>query len=149
MRNDIARGSFSSEPVRLQIGNMENMNVKRTALLTAAMAAGFFTASQAYAAEPSAPAAKPDPVSESDVSAMPAPVEGVDTNAPLEGANSFTEAQVIARLEENGFTEITGLTLDDKGIWRGKAKHQGAMLDVAVDYRGNIVYGGQILAKPE
>lgn len=116
----------------------------RTALLAAAMTAGLFTASHATAQD-----STPTPTAKEDVSAMPAPVEGVDTNAPLEGANSFTEAQVIARLEENGFTEVTGLALDDKGIWRGKAKHQGAMLDVAVDYRGNIVYGGQILAKPE
>jgi hypothetical protein len=112
--------------------------MKRTALLAAAMTAGLLTASAAFAQD-----------TKEDTSAMPAPVEGVDTNAPLEGANSFTEAQVTSRLEENGFTEITGLKLDDKGIWRGKAKHQGAMLDVAVDYRGNIVYGGQILAKPE
>ena len=110
-------------------------------MLAAAMTAGLFTASHALAADTAS-----DPA---DTSAMPAPVEGVDTNAPLEGANSFTEAQVIARLEENGFTEVTGLKLDDKGIWRGQAKHQGTTFDVAVDYRGNIVFGGQILAKPE
>lgn len=84
-----------------------------------------------------------------DTSAMPTPVEGVDTNAPLEGANSFTEAQVTSRLQDNGFTEVTGLMLDEKGIWRGKAKMNNTVYDVAVDYRGNIVYGGTIMAKPE
>lgn len=104
--------------------------MKRTALLAAAMATGLFTASHALAAEEPA-----------DTSAMPAPVEGVDTNAPLEGENSFTEAQVIERLEDHGFTAITGLALDDKGVWRGEATFDNVVGPVAVDYRGNVVYG--------
>ncbi len=112
----------------------------RTALLAAAMAAGLFTASSAVAAENAA-----------DTSALPAPVEGVDTNAPLEGENSFTEDQVRARLEENGFTAVGALALDDKGVWRGQATYEGEAVDVAVDYRGNIVFGDdrKILVQPE
>ena len=42
-------------------------------------------------------------------------------NAPVEGANSFTEGQARARIEKDGYTNVTGLTKDDKGVWRGKA----------------------------
>ena len=112
--------------------------MKRTALLAAVVTAAVFAFPAAQAAD------KAD-----DTSAMPAPVEGVDTNAPLEGANSYTADQVTTMLTEMGFTAITALTLDDKGIWRGKAKMNSIVYDVAVDYRGNIVYGGTIMAKPE
>ena len=112
--------------------------MKRSGMMAAVAAAALFVM-PAMAAEGD----------KDDTSAMPTPVEGVDTNAPLEGANSFTEAQVISRLQDNGFTEVTGLMLDEKGIWRGKAKMNNTVYDVAVDYRGNIVYGGTIMAKPE
>ncbi len=74
----------------------------------------------------------------STTSPMPTPRAGVDTNAPLPGANSFTENQVRERLESNGFTGATGLRKDDQGIWRGTAMRNGASTPVAVDYRGNI-----------
>jgi len=112
--------------------------VKRTALLAAVVTAAVFAFPAAQAAD------KAD-----DTSAMPAPVEGVDTNAPLEGANSYTADQVTTMLTEMGFTAITALTLDDKGIWRGQATHDGAMADVAVDYRGNVVFDGKLVPKPE
>lgn len=74
----------------------------------------------------------------STTSPMPAPRPGVDTTAPLPGANSFTEAQVRERLETNGFTSATGLRKDEQGIWRGTAMRNGASTPVAIDYRGNI-----------
>jgi putative membrane protein len=82
-----------------------------------------------------------------DTSPLPAPQEGVDTNAPLPGANSYTEAQVKERLEKNGFSAVTELKLDDQGIWRGKAEQGGKPWQVAVDYRGNITYSGTIPAE--
>jgi hypothetical protein len=74
----------------------------------------------------------------STTSPMPAPRVGVDTTAPLPGANSFTETQVRERLEAAGFTGATGLRKDEQGIWRGTAMRNGSSLPVAVDYRGNI-----------
>jgi hypothetical protein len=82
-----------------------------------------------------------------DTSPLPAPQPGVDTNAPLPGANSFTEAQVKERLEKNGFSQVSELKLDDQGIWRGKAMQGQQALQVAVDYRGNITYSGTIAAE--
>ena len=114
-------------------------------LMIAASALTLALSSAAFAADK--PAANPDATD--TTSAMPSPQTGVDDKAPLPGANSFTEAQVKSRLEENGFTEVTGLVLDDQGIWRGTAKMNAKPFDVAVDYRGNIVFGGTILNKNE
>lgn len=60
-------------------------------------------------------------------------------DAPLKGANSFTESQARSRIEKNGFSAITGLMKDSDGIWRGKAMKDGRTMDVALDYKGEIV----------
>ncbi len=59
--------------------------------------------------------------------------------APAAGANSFTEGQAKARLEERGFQAVSALTKDKDGIWRGTATQNGQPVEVAVDYQGNIV----------
>ena len=61
------------------------------------------------------------------------------TAAPLEGANSFTENQAKDRIAAAGFTAIVALTKDDKGIWRGKAMKADKAVEVALDYKGNVV----------
>ncbi|MGL4291697.1 MAG: PepSY domain-containing protein [Phreatobacter sp.] len=59
--------------------------------------------------------------------------------APLEnGANSFTEAQARARLEQAGLSGVGELKKDDQGIWRGRAMRNGASVAVGVDFHGNI-----------
>ena len=60
-------------------------------------------------------------------------------DAPLKGANSFTESQARSRIEKNGFSGVTGLAKDSDGIWRGKAMKDGRSMDVALDYKGEIV----------
>lgn len=84
-----------------------------------------------------------------DTSAMPTPVEGVDDVAPLEGANSYTQDQVTEMLTENGFTDIAGLALDEKGIWNGTAIHSGKSGAVAIDYRGNLFFDGKRIIKAD
>ncbi len=71
-------------------------------------------------------------------SPLPTPRAGVDEKAPLPGANSFTEEQARARLRDNGYGNPGTLAKGEDGIWRGKAEKDGAMRNVAVDYRGNI-----------
>ena len=61
------------------------------------------------------------------------------TGAPLEGANSFTEGQAKDRAEAAGFTEVSALRKDDKGIWRGTAKRGSSQVNVAIDFKGNVV----------
>lgn len=62
-----------------------------------------------------------------------------DEGAPLEGANSFTEDQAKDRVVATGMTTPATLVKDDKGIWRGTAMKNGKSVDVAVDFKGNVV----------
>lgn len=64
---------------------------------------------------------------------------GSDAGAPLPGANSFTENQAKERIADAGLTDVGALTKDAEGIWRGKAKRGGDAVDVAVDFKGNVV----------
>ncbi|NKM42962.1 PepSY domain-containing protein [Rhizobium laguerreae] len=59
--------------------------------------------------------------------------------APVEGANSFTEAQAKDRIAEAGYTDVKDLKLDDKGIWRASGMKDGKAVSIAFDYQGNIV----------
>ncbi|MGO4285244.1 PepSY domain-containing protein [Bosea sp. TAB14] len=71
-------------------------------------------------------------------SPVPSPKGEADKNAPLPGANSFTEGQAKSRLEANGYSQVGPLTKDANGVWKGSATHGGAKVNVTVDYRGNI-----------
>lgn len=61
--------------------------------------------------------------------------------APVPGANSFTEDQAKTRIQDAGFSDVSKLTKDDKGIWRGQATKDGKNTAVALDYQGNVVAG--------
>lgn len=63
----------------------------------------------------------------------------VDEGAPLEGANSFTEGQAQGRATAAGYSDVSALKKDDKGIWRGSATKDGKSVQVAIDYKGNVV----------
>ena len=56
----------------------------------------------------------------------------------MAGANSFTEGQAKSRLEDNGFTNVSGLAQDANGVWRGKGTKGGQSVDVSVDFQGNV-----------
>ncbi|MCA1367301.1 PepSY domain-containing protein [Bradyrhizobium sp. BRP14] len=58
--------------------------------------------------------------------------------APVPGKNSFTEDQARERIREAGYTDVTGLKLDDRGIWRATAMKDGKSVTVALDYQGNV-----------
>lgn len=101
------------------------------------------TAPPAPGVVPSAPAAtapgsvlKPGtPDSTATAPIVPKAVPG----APVAGANSFTESQAKARIEANGYTNVTALKKDDQSIWRGTATKGGKQVSVALDYQGNVV----------
>ena len=78
------------------------------------------------------------PATDGDTPAVATP-DSTNTTAPVEGANSFTEDQAKGRITEAGYVGVTGLTLDDKGVWRGTATRDGKSVNVALDYQGNIV----------
>jgi len=47
-------------------------------------------------------------------------------------------SQAKSRLESNGFSNVSGLTKDAQGVWRGKGTKGGKTVDVSVDYQGNM-----------
>ncbi len=59
--------------------------------------------------------------------------------APVAGANSFTEAQAKERIEKAGYSGVSGLKLDDKGVWQASATKDGKPVKISLDYQGNIV----------
>ena len=64
--------------------------------------------------------------------------EGNNASRPVEGANSFTEGEAKSRIEARGFSNVSELKKDDQGVWRGKAMQDGKMVDVALDFQGNV-----------
>lgn len=64
-----------------------------------------------------------------------------DPTPPLPGANSFTEDQAKSRIQDAGFADVSNLSKDDQGIWRGQANKDGKNTTVALDYKGNVVAG--------
>jgi hypothetical protein len=62
-------------------------------------------------------------------------------DAPVKGANSYTEGEAKSRIEKMGFANISDLKKDDHGVWRGKAMKNGQRVDVSLDYQGNVVEG--------
>jgi hypothetical protein len=66
-----------------------------------------------------------------------------DEGAPLKGANSFTEGQAKDRALANGINPNGAMTKDSDGIWRGLATQDGKSVQVAVDYKGNVVAQAQ------
>ena len=65
--------------------------------------------------------------------------QGNNPGAPVAGANSFTEGQAKSRIEARGYTDVSDLKKDDKGVWRGKAMKGGKSVDVSLDFQGNVV----------
>ena len=55
------------------------------------------------------------------------------------GANSFTKGQAIKHIRHSGFTHVTDLTRDDNGVWHGTAMKGGQTVNVALDFKGNVV----------
>ncbi|ASP95796.1 PepSY domain-containing protein [Sinorhizobium meliloti] len=81
--------------------------------------------------------AQTTPSSEGETPAVVTP-DSQNPTAPVEGANSFTEAQAKERIEEAGYTDVSGLRLDDKGVWQATAMKEGKSVSVALDYQGNV-----------
>ena len=59
--------------------------------------------------------------------------------APVPGANSFTEGQAKDRASAQGFISVGNLKKDGDGIWRGSAMQDGKAVQVAIDFKGNVV----------
>jgi len=58
-----------------------------------------------------------------------------------DNAELKTFAQAKGRIQDAGFADVSKLTKDDQGIWRGQANKDGKNTTVALDYKGNVVAG--------
>jgi hypothetical protein len=99
----------------------------RSTLIGAAI---LLVALPAFAQKPASPDANTPAVTTPDTPRNP--------NAPVEGANSFTEGQAKSRIEKEGYSNVSGLTKDDKGVWRGTAMQGGKQVNVSLDFQGNV-----------
>ena len=103
----------------------------RTAILAALLSVG--VGGPMAAAQTTTPSTDPNATTDTN--------QGVVLTSPAglqKGANSFTEAQAKSRLEDHGFTSVTGLTKDEAGIWWATASKDGKSVKVGLDYQGNV-----------
>ena len=56
------------------------------------------------------------------------------------GANSFTEGEARRRIAGAGFGDVSTLTQDGNGIWRGHGQREGRAFDVGFDYKGQVAF---------
>ncbi len=78
--------------------------------------------------------------SETPTTSQTTPAVNTEQNpaAPVAGKNSFTEDQAKSRFEDAGYKDVTGLKLDDQGVWRATASKDGKPGNVALDFQGNV-----------
>ena len=58
--------------------------------------------------------------------------------APTAGANSFTDALAKSRIEKAGYSNVSGLSKDKDGIWKGTASNGGTPVDVDSTTKGML-----------
>ena len=69
----------------------------------------------------------------------PAPHAATTTDAtPANRGNLFTEEQARNHLARLGYTNISELTKDENGAWRGAAMKDGKTIMVGIDVKGNV-----------
>lgn len=106
------------------------------------LAVGSAVAQNTKPSEPEDPGKKAFPRIDLDLAPSPPAIkttEGNNPGAPAAGANSFTENQAKSRIEQRGFTNVSELKKDDKGIWHGTAETDGKKVQVSLDFQGNVV----------
>jgi len=57
-------------------------------------------------------------------------------SGPAAKGNLFNEKQARTHLLHLGYTNVSGLTKDENGVWHGSATKDGKTLTVAVDVKG-------------
>ena len=60
------------------------------------------------------------------------------TQAAAKGRNSFTESQAKGRIAKAGYANVSKLTKNANGVWQGIAMKDGAKVNVALDYKGDV-----------
>ena len=72
--------------------------------------------------------------------AMPSQSVTAPSQANLPAApNAQGSANAVKKIEADGYKNVQGMTRNRDGSWSGKALRGGAMVDVHVDARGNVI----------
>ena len=119
----------------------------RAAIAIAAMVA--LTAGTAFAQQEGAPSelgAAQHPPIHSEPAAPPSTAEApkLPDAAPVinseeqAGANIESEAQAKAKIESEGYTEVSGLKQDEKGIWTATAMKEGKPVQLSLNSDGRL-----------
>jgi hypothetical protein len=72
-------------------------------------------------------------------SSQPSPPPATEVTSPHATERAFTADQAKAQIEADGYSNVSGLRKDVKGVWRGKAMKDGLSVNVTLD-------GGKITA---
>jgi hypothetical protein len=67
----------------------------------------------------------------------PASSQASPSTQPSTGS-AFTTDQAISRIEAAGYSNVSGLRKDAKGLWRGNAVKDGSTLKVTLDVNGKV-----------
>jgi hypothetical protein len=65
------------------------------------------------------------------------PAQTAEAKPALRG-NLFTQDQARAHLNHLGYTNVSELSKDENGVWRGSATKDGETRNVAVDVKGTV-----------
>jgi hypothetical protein len=118
----------------------------RAAIAIAAMVA--LTAGTAFAQQEGAPSelgAQHPPI-HSEPAAPPSTAEApklpdaapVTSSEAQAGAKIESEAQAKAKIESEGYTEVSGLKQDEKGIWTATAMKEGKAVQLSLNSDGQL-----------
>jgi putative membrane protein len=67
----------------------------------------------------------------------PSAVQSAEAKPAVRG-NLFTQQQAREHLLHLGYTNVSELSKDENGVWRGSATKDGKTLSVAVDVKGGV-----------
>lgn len=71
---------------------------------------------------------------------LPAPAASpsVSPNLPSSTGSVFTTDQAKSQIEAAGYSNISELRKNSKGVWQGKAVKDGLTVDITLDKAGNV-----------
>ena len=74
----------------------------------------------------------------SQTSSPPSEPSSPSSGLPSQTGTAFTTDQAKSQIEAAGYSNVSGLRKDAKGIWRGSAVKDGSTVSVTLDAQGKI-----------
>lgn len=69
-----------------------------------------------------------------------AQAETLSATPPSDAAAArLTEAQARDRIQQTGYTQVSDLQRDERGLWHGRASRNGDPREVSLDAQGDLV----------